>query len=131
MKYECIYNPDFDTFEVTSRGLGNLETMLEIGKRIIEFCLENPTAKVLVDHTRLDVTQITMNDLETMSRFVRLRMHPIGARKFAHVLENDLQFGLGRAWENMVAVHGTGLDTIETQMFREKEEAMRWLSLDG
>ena len=123
---ECTYeyNPGADTIEVTTNGTADAEKLVEMVRHIAAMCAERPSANVLVDHSRLKAGKLTMDGVRTASNATVSLKNVTGKRKCAHVVENDLQYGLVRAWEMLVEV--SGYPELEMRVFRARTEALEW-----
>jgi hypothetical protein len=126
MKYECIYDPDLDTIEATTHGLADLTTLIEMMHRIAELCRKQISANILVDHSDLDAGFLHMSEVETLSSASVSLKEAFGMRKCAHVVGNELQLGLVRAWEIMAEMYG--LTDLEMMDFNHRDEAIQWLT---
>jgi hypothetical protein len=125
MDYEFTYNPNLDAVEVATHGLADLDGLKEMNHRIAEACERERSASILVDHSDLDVSRLSMSDVEALSRTAASFKHVFGNRKCAHVVSKDSQYGLVRAWEIMVDLKG--LDEVDARTFRDRDEAVGWL----
>ena len=120
MKYECIYNPNLNTIEVSTHGLADMTALIAMVYRIAEICGQQKSANILVDHSELDVSLLAMSNIETLSHTIVSLKDTFKMRKCAHVVVKDSQFGLVRAWEIMVGIKG--FTDIETGLFKIRIE---------
>jgi hypothetical protein len=125
MKYECVYNPNLNIVEVRTSGVADMTTMIEIVHRIAEICEREKSANILVDHSELDGSLLSMGDIETLSRTSASLRDVFKTRKCAHVVAEDYQFGLVRAWQTMVEING--LTDVEARLFKSRNEAVDWV----
>jgi len=120
------YNPNYDTIEVITNGEANLDELVDMIKNIAKLCGERPSANVVVDHSALGAGSVTMDEVRSLSTVTVSFKNILGRRKCAHVVENDLQYGLVRAWEMVVEVNG--YPELRTRAFHNREDALQWVS---
>jgi hypothetical protein len=125
MKYECSYYPNLNTIEVSTHGVANITALIEMLHRIAELCGQEKSANILVDHSALDASSLTMNNIDTLSRITASLKDTFKKRKCAHVVAEDLQFGLVRAWEIMVEIKG--FTDMKKRLFKNRDEAIEWV----
>jgi len=128
VEYECIYNPDLNAVEASTHGMADPTVLIAMVHRIAALCGQHASANVLVDHSDIDATPLTMRDVETLSR-TTVACETFQGRKCAHLVARDLQFGLVRAWETMIEIHG--LTELETGLFTDRTEAIAWVKAVG
>ncbi len=124
MNCEYEYDSNSDTIEVTTTGAADVDELVDMVKSIAKLCGERPSANILVDHSSLDAGSVTMEEVRTLSSVTVSSKNTLGGRKCAHVVKNDLQYGLVRAWEMMVEVNG--YPELKTRIFRERVDALQW-----
>lgn len=129
MKFECIYNPELNTVEGTTHGKADIAQFLNVLHRVMELCRQEESANILIDHTDLDAGGLTMENIETLGRKTASQKEICKVRKCAHVVINDLQFGLVRAWEIIVSMYD--LTGLETMLFKDRDEAIEWIKADS
>jgi hypothetical protein len=125
MEFECIYNPELDTVEGVTRGKADVETFLEMLNRVLEICGQQEAANIVIDHSYLDAESLSMANIETLGRKAASKKGICKVRKCAHVVTNDLQFGLVRGWEIIVSMYE--LSDLKTQVFRSRDDATEWI----
>ena len=125
MKYECSYNADQNIIESVTHGLSNLNGLIDMLRSILDLCSKNATADIIVDHSSLNAGPLTMKELSKIISHVANANDILKARKCAHVVASDLQFGLVRAWEIMVEL--AGVTDFDTMVFRNKTDAIKWI----
>jgi hypothetical protein len=125
VEYECSYNPNLNAVEAATSGTADVTALIELVHRISALCDQQRSANILVDHSQVDATPLTMRDVETLSRTMVACKETFQGRKCAHVVAKDLQFGLVRAWEAMIEIHG--LTELETGLFTDRGEAIAWV----
>ena len=118
------YNSDADTIEVTTDGPADTKELEAMARSIAAMCAERPSANIIIDHSRLKAGAVTMNEVRTVSNVTVSLKDVLGKRKCAHVVENDLQYGLVRAWEMLVEVNGYA--ELEMKVFRARDGALEW-----
>lgn len=125
MRFECIFNPELNTVEGATHGKADVDKFLEMLNRVLSLCRQEETANIIVDHSDLDAGSLTMANIETLGRKAASKKDICKVRKCAHVVTNDLQFGLVRAWEIFVAMYE--LSDLETQVFKNRDDAAEWI----
>ncbi len=99
--------------------MADITALIEMLHRIAELCGQEKSANILVDHSELDASHLTMNNIDTLSRITVSLKDTFRKRKCAHVVAEDLQFGLVRAWEIMVEIKG--FTDMETRLFKNRD----------
>jgi hypothetical protein len=125
MRYECIYNPELNAVEAVTHGSADVTRLLEMLRCISELCRQQERANILVDHSDLDAGSLTMENIETLGRRAASLKDILRLRRCAHVVTSDLQFGLVRAWEIIVAMYD--LSELETRLFKNRDQAVEWI----
>ncbi|MGO9379965.1 MAG: response regulator [Dissulfurispiraceae bacterium] len=123
--YECTYNPDLNIIETSTHGPADMTALMEMVRCIAEICGHEASANVLVDHSQLDSSNLTMSNIEALSSICVSLKDSFKVRKCAHVVADDLQFGLVRAWE--VMVESNGLTDVDNRVFKDRNEAIQWI----
>ena len=125
MRCTYEYDANADTVEATTDGTADTEELVEMVRHIAAMCAERPSASIIVDHSRLKAGTVTMDGVRTVSNATVSLKDVLGKRKCAHVVQNDLQYGLVRAWEMLVEVNG--YPELEMRVFRARNEALDWV----
>jgi len=126
MEYKCIYNPDLDIIEVATHGRADMAALFAMLQCIADLCGQHESAHILVDHSQLDAKNLSWDNIDKLSRNVVFLEDIFQKRKCAHIVLEDYQFGLVRSWEIMVEVKGC--TDLETKVFRNRNEAIEWIS---
>jgi hypothetical protein len=125
MNYECFFNPELNTVEGVTHGKADVATFLELMDRVMELCKQEESANILINHLDLDAGTLTMANIETLGRMAASKKEICKVRKCAHIVANDLQFGLVRAWEIIVSMYD--LTDLEAKLFKNRDEATEWI----
>jgi len=125
MRFNSVYNPNLHIIEVTTDGLAAVTDLLEMVHRNAELCRKEGSANILVDHSELDASSLTMRDIQTISDACVSLKESFEKRRCAHVVSNALQFGFVRAWEMLIEANG--LTELTTKLFKKREEALAWV----
>ena len=120
------YNPTLNAIEVTTSGTADLPGLSDMLRHIAELCAQHGSAHLLINHSRLDAGLINMNDIRHLGRATAQMREIFGMRRFAHVVDRDLQYGLVRAWETLAGLNG--LSAVDNRLFRNRSEAVAWLA---
>jgi len=125
MKYECTYNHNMNTIEVSARGPADLKTSIEMTYRIAEICGQEKSANVLIDFLELDTSFITMGHIAALSRTAVSLQDALKMRKCAYVVARNLEFGFVRPWKTMISTNG--FVDLEIRAFKNKGKAIEWV----
>jgi hypothetical protein len=125
MEYDCIYNAKNNTIETTTHGLAKADVFIKMVRSIIEECKQHEIANLIVDHTDLDSSPLTIDNIETVKKITISFKSILNNRKIAFVVSRDLELGLIRAWDNMI--EWSGGTAIETKIFKKREDALKWV----
>ena len=125
MKFQCNYNSELNIIESATHGLGSRNEIIDMLRCILDLCIKNDTADIMVDHSDLDPSLMSMDDISKISRSVVEAKDILNKRKCAHIASKDIQFGLVRAWEIMIEI--AGVPDFKTKVFREKKDALEWI----
>jgi hypothetical protein len=93
MRYECSYYPNLNTIEVSTHGVANIAALIEMLHRIAELCGQEKSANILVDHSELDASPLTMNNIDTISR-ITVSMKDISMQGSVLMLYGDFNLAL-------------------------------------
>jgi hypothetical protein len=126
MIYDCSYDPGRNVIEVVTQGKASGAELREMAQYIAGLGGRHPSANLLIDHSNLDAGSLTMDAVGSLSNTTASLKDTFKARKIAHVVNGDLQYGLVRAWEIML--ENAGAADIETRVFRSRTAAVAWIS---
>jgi hypothetical protein len=126
MRYECSYDSDLDIVQAVTSGEASLQELTDMNHNIAEVCTREKTANILVDHSRLDARLLSMSDVRDLSSTTVSEKDIFQKRKCAHVVSEDLQYGLVRAWQIMVEVNG--FNNLDLMVFKNRDDAIEWIT---
>lgn len=89
-----------------------------------EFYENEPTALLLWDFTRADLSGLSTEDLQGIVAGARRLAHLRPAGKTAIVAQSSLEFGMGRMYETFTEIWK---HPIPHRVFKSREEALEWL----
>lgn len=123
---------DYDIYFDAEENIVIIETFgpfkVEIFPAIIEEggdILKNyETANILADHSKSDAAEISSTDVRKISQFSLRLAEVMDGKKFALIMNEDLEFGLGRMWQAFTELKVN----FEIMVFRTKEEGQEWLT---
>jgi hypothetical protein len=81
MKYECSYNPDLNIIESVTHGLASMTEILDMLRCIVELYKLNESADIMVDHSKLDASPLTMDGISIISHHVSFAKDILKTRK--------------------------------------------------
>ncbi len=85
-----------------------------------------PGMDVLFDYRRVDVNQLSGEDIGRMADFVVAHKDEHRGSRLAMVMDNDLSFGLARMWQSQVDEAGSLEASLVTHSM---SEALEWLNM--
>lgn len=98
---------------------------------IAELCAQEYSANILVDHSELDASPLSMEQIQRLAALVVSLKDDFEGRKCAHVAVKDIQFGLVRAWEIMVELNGFSNFDFIKMVFRNRTDAIKWFQTNS
>lgn len=113
----------YNTFTVTTQGRGSVEGIVAFLDDIVAHAQWRPGLNVLLDHRRLDIDAITVEDIDRISAHFQKIGPQLGDGRIALVMGRDIDFGIARAWELVTRKY---VD-MAIGVFRSIEEARTWL----
>ncbi|MBI1373500.1 MAG: hypothetical protein GC159_12295 [Phycisphaera sp.] len=123
MRHELEFRQDPATMVMRTFDTAEVEGF----ERLVRALVEHPQwvngANLLVDHSHLDFTGITHDEIWQIAQIVMRFTGMIGDGRCAIVMTNDLAYGLGRMWESM----SEGAITFDTRICTSYEEAEHWI----
>jgi hypothetical protein len=125
MQYKCNYNPDLNTVETSTCGAASLTELIDMSRCITELCSQKRSANIMIDHSELDASSITIDDVNVLSSLAVAWKDILKMRKCAHIANTEVQFGLVRTWEIMVEI--SGLTNFNMMVFRNRDDAIEWI----
>jgi hypothetical protein len=129
MEHNSHYDFELNIIEFDTHGLASKNGIIEMLHSVIEMCIQNETADIIVDHSDLDASQISKDDIIIISGHFTKAIDIIKTRKIAHVAKKDLQFGLVRMWEIFVELEG--FPDLPLMVFRNKKNAIEWIKTNS
>lgn len=112
-------------FEVKISGKANPAVYVALLDTLVAHEHWRSGSRVLSDELELDTTGLETKDILAIADVCGAKRTEIGASKFAAVVQAELVFGLNRMWE----VHVGNKWDAEACVFRDREEALEWLSV--
>jgi len=70
MKYRCSYNSDLNIIETVTHGQASIAELNEMVRRTAEFCAQKYSANLLVDHSELDASLLSMEQVQELATLV-------------------------------------------------------------
>jgi len=123
MEFEIDFRANY--FLVTTSGVAKAERFGELLNGIFKHENWKPGGSFITDHSDLDVSLLTLDDVKQIALVARERRSKFGVAKHAVVAPRDLTFGLSRMWSAYV-----GDETeVVSAIFRSLEEAVEWVSV--
>jgi hypothetical protein len=111
-------------FLVMTSGVAEVKGFGELLDTIFEHKNWKLGGSFITDHSDLDVSLLTAEDVRKISIVARERRSKYGVVKHAVVAPRALTFGLSRMWQAYV---GDETD-VSSAVFRSLEEAIEWVS---
>lgn len=102
---------------------GKVDTT-EVKQAIEAFYSGQVTKRVLWDLTDSDVSELSKPEVESIASTPRAAQQQRQLGKTALVAPEDLAYGLSRMYQALTHLENL---PFETQVFRDKDEAMNWL----
>ena len=122
MEHEIVFNGEVYALEVSTSGgatVAGFETYL---KDVLDDPRWNPGMSVLCDHTDLDSSDLSTDDIRRIADLHLEYDRRIGDGHCAIVTGDTGTFGLARLWEG----YTTGL-ALHTRVFLRREQGRSWL----
>ena len=129
MKHNSHYDFELNIIEFDTHGLATTNGIIEMLHSVIELCIQNETADIIVDHSNLDARQLSKDDILKISCHFSKAIDIFKTRKIAHIAAKDLQFGLVRMWEIFVELKG--FQDLPLMTFRNKKSAIEWIKTNS
>lgn len=129
MKHNSHYDYEPNIIEFDTHGLATTNGIIAMLHSAIELCTQNETADIIVDHSDLDASQISKDDVLTISHHFTKAIDIFKTRKIAHIAAEDLQYGLIRMWQILVDIEG--FPDLPLMVFRNKKSAIEWLKTNS
>jgi hypothetical protein len=123
MEYDITWGGDPEDICMTTRGVARVHDLDSMWRDAVTDPRWTEGMKVLLDHTRLDWSQLSASEIQERAELMKRLSHEIGYQQVAWVVEDSASLRVGRLmgfvmdWRvGFVARHFTSL-----------EEARRWL----
>jgi hypothetical protein len=129
MKHNSHYDFELNIIEFDTHGLATKNGIIEMLHSVTELCIQHESVDIIVDHSDLDASQISKNDILEISRHFTKVIDLMKTRKIAHIATKDLQFGLVRMWEIFVEIEG--FPDLPLMVFRNKKSAIEWIKTNS
>ena len=129
MKHNSHYDFELNIIEFDTHGLATTNGIIEMLHSVIELCIQNETANIIVDHSDLDASQLSKDDILKISHHFTKAIDIFKTRKIAHIAAKDLQFGLVRMWEILVVLEG--FPDLPLMVFKNKKSAIKWIKTNS
>lgn len=126
MDYTIASHPQANAFVVTIRSPFDVRCLASLADDLLAHADWQPGRHCLFDYRASDFSAVQAAELRWAADLHAERRERIGRGRFALVMRDLLDFGIGRMYELNVA------DRVETEIhvFRDFAEARRWIGLD-
>ena len=124
MQYIFVSGDGF--LEVKTSGSANHNALARMVDDILRHADWKAGGSILVNHSDLNPGRLTVGEIRSIANIVSHKKDGFGQARVAHLVTQDLQFGLVRMWEAFI----TGNWDASTRCFRSRDEAIAWLKSD-
>jgi hypothetical protein len=122
MEYEIHQTSKF--VEVVTHGDGEATVFQELLSEVFALKDWKPGTPILIDHSDFNAGPLTVGEMSALADMIDSVRVELGSLRMAILVAGDLEFGLGRMWEVFVEDKWDGA----SEVFRSREDAMRWLA---
>lgn len=111
-------------FEIVTFGDAEVEAFRDILEALVTHAQWETGTPMLIDLTHLNAAPLAIGDMNIIAGFNAQYSRRLGESKCAVLAINDLEYGMGRAWETFVENKWQ----IETKLFKSRDAAIVWLT---
>ena len=124
MKWTIKWPNSLKYIQVDLSGIFNLAGARSASSEIVENTNWKNGDSILIDNTKLDMSNARSCDIESMTRMMEPLDREIGMSKIAVVGSSDIQFGLARQFQTLAEGHTSAI----IRAFRRASDAIEWLT---
>jgi len=124
MKWTIKWLDSLKYVQVELFGIFSLAGARSASSEIVENTNWKNGDSILIDNTKLDMSNARSCDIESMTRMMEPLDAEIGTSKIALVGSSDIQFGLARQFQTLAEGHTSAI----IRAFRRASDAIEWLT---
>jgi len=124
MKWTIKWLSSLKYIQVDLSGIFSLAGARSASSEIVENTNWKNGDSILIDNTKLDMSNARSCDIESMTRMMEPLDREIGMSKTALVGSSDIQFGLARQFQTLAEGHTSAI----IRAFRRASDAVEWLT---
>ena len=123
MKYALKIYKDLVYAEVVGQGKATVDDFKQITHELISHPLFVFGINFLHDYRDIYVGHLTVDEVKSIADMVSSNRKVLGNGRWAILVNNDLNFGMGRMWEILVS------DDVELEIrvFKDESETLGWI----
>jgi len=115
--------PDTGLIRVATTGDLHAEEFLVMIRETNRLVLASGRTRVLVDHSLATVESIPASGVRTVAKACEILNDAMRGGRMAILVTRDIDYGLARMWKTFA----DGLLAYDSALFRDYDEAIRWL----
>ena len=123
MKYNLKIYKDPVYAEVVGHGKATVEDFKQITHELISHAQFVRGINFLHDYRDIYAGHLTLDEVKSIAVMVASNREVLGNGRWAILVNNDLNFGMGRMWEILVS---DDVD-LDIRVFRDESEALGWI----
>lgn len=123
MRHDIVFGDGEADVTVRTFGVADREGFFAFNRELVDHPRYVPGMSVLLDHSELDMTLLSVADLDAVGAFVADLEERVGDGPVAIVAPDAFTFGLLSA-----SVDVAQLQALSPRTFATREEAERWLA---
>ncbi len=112
-----------DIFEINIYGDSAVDGYIEFIDELLSHEKWYPGSPILVNVSQTNAGPLTVDNIKSIASYCISMRSRLGNAKVAHLVSRDLEFGLVRMWQTFI----DGEWDTQVQVFRSREEAVKWL----
>ena len=124
MKWTIKWLSSLKYIQVDLSGIFSLAGARSASSEIVENTNWKNGDSILIDNTKLDMSNARSCDIESMTRMMEPLDREICMSKIALVGSSDIQFGLARQFQTLAEGHTSAI----IRAFRRASDAIEWLT---
>ena len=124
MRYELKIYKDPVYAEVVGHGKATVEDFRQITQELISHAQFVCGINFLHDYRDIHTGHLTLDEVGSTANMVASHREALGDGRWALLVNNDLNFGMGRMWQ----ILASGNVDMDIDVFRDESEALSWIN---
>lgn len=124
MEYKITFDEELVCFVVSATGPATARDIHSFVNELLNNSRWRRGRNVIIDYRLADLSVLTSSNAHDLANYVMRLKERIGSRRVAHVVSQNVDFGMVRTWENLVEDQVA----FDFRVFHSMDDARKWIA---